>query len=223
MCEKFISYRRVSTEKQGESGLGLDAQQAAVNAYLGSRPDSRLIADFIEVESGGRDDRPQLAAAMERARLAGATLVIAKLDRLSRDAAFLLGLAKSGVKFVAADMPHADALTVGILAVVAENERRLISERTKAALQAAKARGVKLGNPNGAAHLQGDVKARAVATLRAKAQSVADGLKATIEAIKTEGVTSANGIARALNARDIEGPRGGEWTARSVINVMARL
>jgi DNA invertase Pin-like site-specific DNA recombinase len=97
------------------------------------------------------------------------------------------------------------------------------SERTKAALQAAKARGVKLGNPNAAAHLQGDVKARAVATLKAKAQSVADGLKATIEAIKAEGVTSANGIARALNERDIGGPRGGQWTARSVLNVMARL
>jgi DNA invertase Pin-like site-specific DNA recombinase len=146
-----------------------------------------------------------------------------KMVRVSRDAAFLLSLAKSGVKFVAADMPHADALTIGILAVVAENERRLISERTKAALQAAKARGVKLGNPNGAAHLQGDVKARAVATLRAKAQSVADGLRATIEAIRAEGITSANGIARALNERDIEGPRGGQWTARSVINVMARL
>jgi DNA invertase Pin-like site-specific DNA recombinase len=97
------------------------------------------------------------------------------------------------------------------------------SERTKAALQAAKARGIKLGNPNGAAHLQGDVKARAVATLKAKAQSAADGLKATIEPIMSEGVTSANGLARAPNARDIEGPRGGQWTARSVLNVTSRL
>ena len=228
MCEKFISYRRVSTDKQGESGLGLDAQQAAVNAYVASRPDSRLIADFIEIESGGRDDRPQLAAAMDRARLAGATLVIAKLDRLSRDAAFLLGLAKSGVRFVAADMPHADALTVGILAVVAENERRLISERTKAALQAAKARGVKLGgvrhrkSDGVAVTLDAEAMAAGRAARSARASNRASDVRPIIADIQATGANSLRGIAAGLNARGIPTARGGQWTAVQVQRVMNR-
>src|SRR5215203_4343370 len=145
---RFVTYLRVSTDKQGKSGLGLDAQRKAVEDFLnGGRWE--LIDEFVEVESGKRDDRPKLAEAMARCRLHKATLVIAKLDRLSRDAHFLLGLQKelqrSGLRFVAADMPEANELTVGIMAVVAQAERKAISQRTKDALAAAKARGKKLG------------------------------------------------------------------------------
>jgi DNA invertase Pin-like site-specific DNA recombinase len=141
---KWISYLRVSTDRQGRSGLGLEAHRTAVADYLnGGR--WKLIRQFVEVESGKRSDRPKLAEALAACRLHGAKLVIAKLDRLSRDAHFLLGLDKAGVDFVAADMPNANRLTVGIMAMVAEEERRAISARTTAALQAAKARGKKLG------------------------------------------------------------------------------
>ena len=142
---KWISYLRVSTDRQGKSGLGLEAQRASVADYLNGGH-WKLIKEFVEVESGKRaDDRPKLEAAFAACRLHGAKLVIAKIDRLSRDAHFLLGLDKAGVDFVAADMPNANRLTVGIMAMVAEEERRMISARTKAALAAAKARGKKLG------------------------------------------------------------------------------
>jgi len=134
----------LSTDKQGRSGLGIEAQRAAVASYLdgfGVEP----IAEFVEIESGKRADRPELARALADCRMRKATLVIAKLDRLARDAHFLLGLERSGIAFTAADMPNANRLTVGIMAMIAEEERRLISDRTKAALAAAKARGVQLG------------------------------------------------------------------------------
>src|SRR3954467_13708375 len=138
--KRFVSYLRVSTDRQGRSGLGLEAERKAVKDFLnGGRWD--LIAEFVEVESGKRDARPKLAEALALCRLHNATLVIAKLDRLSRDAAFLLGLQKAGVRFVTADMPEANELVVGIMAIVAQAERKMISARTKAALAAAKARG----------------------------------------------------------------------------------
>src|SRR5215203_3957340 len=128
---RFVSYLRVSTDRQGKSGLGLDAQRKAVEDFLnGGRWD--LIAEFVEVESGKRDDRPKLAEALALCRLHNATLVIAKLDRLSRDAAFLLGLQKAGVRFMVADIPEANELVIGIMAVVAQAERKMISQRTKA-------------------------------------------------------------------------------------------
>jgi DNA invertase Pin-like site-specific DNA recombinase len=143
---KFVSYLRVSTKRQGESGLGLEAQRAAVETWLGGR--WQLVEEFVEVESGKRaDNHPALARAFEACKAFNAKLVIAKLDRLSRDAHFLLGLEKAGVEFIAVDMPHANRLTVGIMALVAEQEREAISQRTKAALAAARARGVRLGNP----------------------------------------------------------------------------
>jgi DNA invertase Pin-like site-specific DNA recombinase len=146
---KWISYLRVSTDRQGASGLGLEAQRQSVADYLnGGR--WKLIKEFVEVESGKKIDRPQLEAALAACRLHGAKLVIARLDRLSRDAHFLLGLDKAGVDFVAADMPNANRLTVGVMALVAEDVRKQISANTKAALQAAKARGVKLGGNRGA-------------------------------------------------------------------------
>ncbi|MFI5409077.1 recombinase family protein [Kaistia sp. UC242_56] len=224
MCRHYVAYFRVSTAKQGKSGLGLEAQEAAVAAFVGGKgADAKLLASYTEVESGKRDDRPELAKAMEHARLTGATLLIAKLDRLSRDAHFLLGLQKAGVEFTACDMPHADKFTVGIMAMVAQKEREAISQRTKEALAAAKARGVKLGNPNGASHLRGLGNDAAAAALRQGAQARADGLAGTIAALRERGVTSANGLAKALNEAHIATPRGGRWTARSVLNVMARL
>src|SRR5262249_29946080 len=154
MNGKFIAYYRVSTARQGRSGLGLAAQRKAVEDYLnGGR--WRLLAEYTEVESGkGADNRPQLQKALQHAKVTGATLVIAKLDRLSRNAAFLLALGDAGIKFVAADLPEANPLVVGVMAVIAEHEREAISKRTKEALQAAKRRGVMLGNPNGAEALR---------------------------------------------------------------------
>ena len=143
---RFVAYYRVSTDKQGRSGLGLDAQRAAVARHAASAG-GVVAAAFEEVESGRRGDRPQLGLALAECRLRRAVLLIAKLDRLARDAHFLLGLEKAGVEFLAADMPHANRLTVGIMALVAEEEARATSARTKAALAAAKARGVRLGNP----------------------------------------------------------------------------
>ena len=143
---KWISYLRVSTDRQGKSGLGIEAQGHSVAEYLNG---GWLIKEYVEIESGKRIDRPMLAEAIKACRAYGAKLVIAKLDRLSRDAHFLLGLEKAGVDFVAADMPNANRLTVGIMAMVAEEERRMISKRTKEALVAAKARGVKLGGDRG--------------------------------------------------------------------------
>ena len=143
---KFVSYLRVSTAKQGRSGLGLEAQREAVRAFLAGRG-WPPVAEFVEIESGERDDnRPALDKAMRECRLHGATLVIAKLDRLSRDAHFLLGLQKGAVPFVCADMPDANEMTVGIMSVIAQAERKMISKRTREALAAAKARGTKLGN-----------------------------------------------------------------------------
>lgn len=144
--EKFISYCRVSTVKQGASGLGLEAQQATIARYLNGGS-WELLDEFVEIESGKKDDRPELAKALHHCRMTGATLVIAKLDRLSRDLHFISSLQKAGVEFVACDMPSANKFTVHIFAALAEHEREMISQRTKAALAALKARGVKLGKP----------------------------------------------------------------------------
>ena len=144
---RFVAYYRVSTDRQGRSGLGLDAQRDAVARHAAGTG-GVVQAAFEEVESGRRNDRPQLARAMAECRLRRCVLLIAKLDRLARDAHFLLGLEKAGVEFIAADMPYANRLTIGVMALVAEEEARATSIRTKAALAAAKARGIKLGNPN---------------------------------------------------------------------------
>ena len=146
---EFVAYYRVSTERQGESGLGLAAQREAVSRFLGSgRSSISLLAEFTEVESGKRHtNRPELLRAIELSRRQKATLVIAKLDRLARNVHFISGLMETGVEFVAADMPQANRLTIHILAAFAEHEREAISQRTKGALQAARKRGTRLGNP----------------------------------------------------------------------------
>jgi DNA invertase Pin-like site-specific DNA recombinase len=211
----FVSYLRVSTDKQGRSGLGIEAQRAAVAAYLAGFGAS-LTAEFVEIESGKRTDRPELARALAECRMRNATLVIAKLDRLARDAFFLLGLQRSGVAFTAADMPNANRLTVGIMAIIAEEERRAISDRTKAALAAAKARGVRLGGRPENLKNAALGRQRANETRRAKAASRAADLAPVIAAIRAEEATTATAIAKALNDRGIPTSRGGRWQAVQV-------
>lgn len=223
MC-RVSAYYRVSTEGQGRSGLGLEAQRQAVRALCESRG-WEIVAEFTEVESGKRNDRPQLHAALAHARLTGSKLVVAKLDRLSRDAAFTLQLRNSGVDFTCADNPDVNRLTIGLLAVINEDERERISERTKAALAAAKARGQKLGNPNGAAALRRAAKGNlaSVEAQKDNANTFAEGLRDTVGRIKASGVTSLTGIAEALNSQHMRTARDGKWHASSVKNLLARL
>jgi DNA invertase Pin-like site-specific DNA recombinase len=225
---KHVAYFRVSTARQGQSGLGLEAQRTAVLAYLdGGR--WTLVKEFVEVESGKRADRPQLVKALHLCKVTGARLIVAKLDRLSRNAAFLLSLRDSGVRFVAADMPEATELTVGILAVVAQDEARRISERTIAALAEAKRRGTKLGNPRGAAPLRAWLKkhghGRRIAAARARADSFARDMAPILADVEEGGVTSNLGVARELNRREIQTSRGavGRWTDATVARIRRRL
>jgi DNA invertase Pin-like site-specific DNA recombinase len=221
---KTISYYRVSTAKQGESGLGLEAQRAAVNAYAARAGGSQL-AEYVEVESGKRDHRPELLKALHHAKVTGGTLVIAKLDRLSRNVAFLAALQESGTRFVCADMPEANELTIHIMAAIAQAERKMISQRTKDALAAAKARGAVLGNPNGAAALRRAQRgnADAVAVVKGKAAAFAADVLPIIHAIKEEGHSSLSAIAEQLNARDIKTARGGRWEKATVRNILTRI
>lgn len=217
---KFVAYYRVSTQKQGAAGLGVAAQRTAVKQFLDGGRWS-LVREYVEVESGKVNTRPQLAKALHMAKVTGARLVIAKLDRLSRNAAFLLTLRDSGTKFVAADMPEADELTVGILAVVAEAERRAISTRTKAALAEAKRRGTKLGNPHGAAAIRHLGNARAVRANVARAGAFA----ADVAPILAEHAgDSLKATADALNHQGIRTPRGtGRWTPMTVSRLRRRI
>lgn len=221
---KIVAYLRVSTRRQGVSGLGLAAQQTAIDALTKQRH-GKVIQTFTEVESGKLDARPELAKALHLAKVTGATLVIAKLDRLSRNAAFLLTLRDSGVKFIAADMPDANDLTVGIMALVAQQEREAISKRTKEALAAAKRRGVRLGNPNGAAALRRAHKGNkaSLLTIRAVADLHASNLKPVVESLAGEGIVSLGAVAAALNERGMLTPRGGQWHKSSVRNLLARI
>jgi DNA invertase Pin-like site-specific DNA recombinase len=221
---RFIAYERVSTARQGQSGLGLEAQRKTIDAFAASRS-AEVLARFTEVESGRNPDRPELGKAIQLARLTGATLVIAKLDRLSRNAAFLLTLRDSGVKFLAVDMPEANDLTVGIMALVAQQEREAISRRTKKALAVAKARGVKLGNPNGAAALRRAGKGGAAlrAVVARNADRHAESLAAVLADIQTEGHSSLRDIATELNRRGMMTRRGGRWHVSNVRNLIGRL
>lgn len=215
-ARRFVAYYRVSTDRQGRSGLGLEAQQKAV------RDDSNggaweLVGEFVEVESGKNADRPELARALDTCRKYKARLVIAKLDRLSRNLAFIATLMEAGVEFIAVDNPHASKLTLHILAAVAEHEREAISERTKSALAAAKARGTRLGTPDAA----GAVK-RMHAALGVKTARFAANVLPIIREVQAGGHASNNAIAAQLNARKVTTARGGRWTHVQVGLILAR-
>jgi DNA invertase Pin-like site-specific DNA recombinase len=216
VTRRFVAYYRVSTDRQGRSGLGLEAQQKAVMDFLNGGA-WELVGEFIEVESGKKSDRPELARAIDVCRKHKARLVIAKLDRLSRNLAFVATLMDSGVEFVAVDNPHANKLTIHILAAVAEHEREAISERTKAALAAAKARGKRLGTPDPA----GAVERMRVAR-KAQAAQFAANVLPIIRDIQAAGHASLNAIAGQLNARKVATANGGQWRHVQVRQILDR-
>jgi DNA invertase Pin-like site-specific DNA recombinase len=225
---KFVSYLRVSTDKQGRSGLGVEAQREAVARYLNGGS-WKLVAEYVETESGKRSDRPKLATALGHAKAIGATVVFAKLDRLTRNVDLLRTLVTSGVDLVFCDLPHVPPGAMGRflltqMASVAELEAGT-SERTKAALATAKARGVKLGNPNGARALRGKQvgNKEAVAAIKFRAQEHASNLRSIVDDVRAQGITSIRKIAEELNQRGILAPRGGEWQPTTVVRLLARL
>jgi hypothetical protein len=237
---KFVAYYRVSTEKQGRSGLGLDAQREAVERYLNGG-NWQLVGEAIEIESGKRNDRPKLVEALRLCRIHKATLIIAKLDRLARNVAFISNLMESGVEFTAVDFPQANRLTVHILAAVAEHEAVMISQRTKAALASkrayyarltdeekaelrAKGKATQLGGHRG--HLPPFARKAAqisAAKRTAAASSRVADLAPILAEVRAEGRSSLRQIAAGLNARNIRTARGGEWSAVQVARVLARV
>ncbi len=219
--QRYVAYFRVSTAKQGKSGLGLEAQKSAVAQFI-RQTGGELLGSYMEVESGKRSDRPELIKAIERCDITQSILVVAKLDRLTRDTNFLAKLRDSGVKFVAVDNSSATHMTVTILIAVAEEERRLVSVRTKAALAACKARGQKLGCPLGAAAFGEKRGLGATEGLKRKADAFAQKMANSILALKAEGL-SLRQIADRLNADGAVTARGNAWQANSVKRVLDRL
>ena len=216
---KYIAYYRVSTVKQGQSGLGLEAQKASVADYL-STAKGELINEFTEIQSGKKNNRPELDKALRKCRLTGATLLIAKLDRLSRNAAFLINLQNSAIEFVACDMPEANALTVGLMACLADYEREMISNRTREALKAAKARGVKLGNPKlDQVRYTDTTAAREAKSIKAKERNT-EILEVVKEIKQGAGRLSLRDIANQLNNAGYTTARGKSWQATSVMRVL---
>ncbi len=215
---RYVAYYRVSTARQGRSGLGLEAQQQAVRSFL---QNESPLCEFVEVESGRRSDRPRLSEALAACRVHRATLVIAKLDRLARNVAFVSHLMDAGVDFIAVDLPAANRLTIHILAAVAEHEARAISERTKAALSAAKKRGRKLGGWRGRAGTAEDLMLARKARID-KALCRANDLRPTIERLRSSGALTLRALASNLNQLNICAPRGGAWSAPQVGRLIKR-
>lgn len=218
---RYIAYYRVSTEQQGASGLGLDAQKATVAAHLRATS-GELISEFTEIESGKRNDRPKLQRAIAECHRRKAILIIAKLDRLSRDAAFILSLKKKNVEFVACDFPQANRFLLTIMAGFAEYERELISKRTIDALAAAKARGKLLGLANPCRTDKDAVIAKAARSNARLATERAEKYLPIIAAIEATGITSTCGIAKALNAKETPTARGRVWHASAVRLILKR-
>jgi DNA invertase Pin-like site-specific DNA recombinase len=210
--QRFIAYFRVSTDRQGRSGLGLDAQREAVRQFLTARP-AAVIAEFVEVESGGKDDRPKLLEALAACQRTKATLLIAKLDRLARSVSFVAGLMDGDVDFVAVDLPYASRFVLHIMAAVAEHERQIIGERTKAALAAAKARGVRLGT-------NGTVLAERHKT---EAIEYAQQIASVFQTVRLAGAVTTRQIANSLNAMGIPSRQGGQWHAATVGRILQRM
>lgn len=221
---KYVSYIRVSTAKQGISGLGLEAQKETIASYLNGGKWT-LLAEFTEIESGKVDTRPELIKALNHCKLTGATLLVAKLDRLSRDIAFIVNLEKAGVDFTVCDFPTANKFTIHIFAALAQYERELISQRTTAALSAKKARGEKLGSPQNltpAAMTKG-VKLASVARI-GKADRFALAVAPTVRECQEQGM-SIYRIAKHLNDNHILTATGkaGTWTSQAVKNLLNRI
>lgn len=212
----YVAYYRVSTDRQGRSGLGLEAQREAVERFAGR---DQILAEYTEVESGKKNDRPQLAAAMKHAKQSGAVLLIAKLDRLARNVHFVSGLIESKVAFRCADMPEADVTFLQMMAVFAEYEARKISERTTAALAALKARGARLGCP--VPRKGAEVAAR----LRVqKARAYAHRIAPILADVKATGARSLREIAAGLQARNVATPAGSmRWHPEQVSQLLSRL
>lgn len=217
---KYIAYYRVSTQKQGKSGLGLDAQKKMVADFV-SLHGGEVVAEYTEVESGKRDDRPELTKAIRHSSLVGGRLLVGKLDRLSRDLHFLTSLQKSRVDFVVSDMPGCDNFTINIYGSLAQRERELIASRTKAGLAAAKARGVRLGTNNLNPELVKDASEKGVQVCRQNADEFAARVRPTIEALLTKGM-SLRRVATELNSLGVKTARGGVWTATTVKNILYR-
>lgn len=217
MVDSFVTYFRVSTQKQGSSGLGLDAQRQTVAQYLTGSPRT-VLAEFVEVETGkganALDRRPELRAALDLCKKSGATLLIAKLDRLARNVHFVSGLMESKVKFVACDLPEANQLTIHIMAAFAEHEARRISERTRDALAAAKARGVVLG-ATGPANLKRHTQERQAASSVFSAR-----LMPLLKGFASQGLTRRAMVVQ-LNSLGIKAPRGGAWSLGQVQRLIA--
>lgn len=209
---KFVAYYRVSTERQGASGLGLDAQRKAVVEYLNGGKWS-LVAEFVEVESGRKVDRPELRRALATAKAEGATLIIARLDRLARNVHFVSGLMESGVDFIAVDNPHATRLILHVMAAFAEEEARVIRARTKAAIAAARARGVKWGT------FGAELARRNSEAASRKAVEIAP----VVAEIRAAGIESVRGVCDELNRRGIPSPRGARWHVPAVFRLLKRL
>jgi len=219
---RFISYLRVSTARQGRSGLGIEAQREAVRHFVAARGGRLLEPEFVEVETGKRNTRPELLKALARCRSTGATLVVAKLDRLSRNAAFLLTLRDSGVGFIAADLPDANTMTLGVMASMAQHEAEVISSRTKAALKAAKARGVRLGGQRSGSARIARWQAKGVAAVVERATERLGDVADELRQLHASGL-SLRGIAGQLNAAEIRSAAGSRWTAMGVKRALARL
>lgn len=209
---RYVAYYRVSTQRQGKSGLGLEAQEASVSEFV-ENEQGEILDSFVEVESGRKTNRTQLGRAIKLAKKERATLVIAKLDRLARNVHFITGLMESRVDFVACDMPRANKLTIGILACVAEDEADRISQRTKAALKAAKARGVELGKT-------GKLLAE---RNRKQADELARKIYGQIVEIKESGVKTYAKIAEELNSRGVKTAKNAKWHGTSVMRVVKRV